>query len=162
LLFAVAALVCSSVFGADEVKDAQSLKGLAAVRVVVEVQGREAQEHGLKPADLRADIESRLKKTGLQLLGEHDRAQGMPQLYLNVNVFPAGSGKDGLFVYSVDLSLIQDVRLIRAPNVRATAATWKIPGSLGTIEAKGISGLRSVVGEYADGFVSAHRAANPR
>jgi hypothetical protein len=154
-------LVAAVSLRAEEAQQA-SLKGLTAVRVVVDHPGKETEGYGLTQAALRTGVESRLKKAGITLLSPQERAQGMPYLHLSVAAFPADGPGDDLFVYSIDLNLYQEVRLIRVPSVRVESPTWSAAGTVGTIKAVKLTTLHDTVGHYVDGFVAAHQAANAK
>lgn len=144
---------------ADDAQQA-SLKGLTHVRVEVDHPGKETEGYGLTQAALRANVESKLKQAGITLLAPKERAQGMPVLHLSLSAFPADGPGDDLFVYSIDLDLYQEVRLIRVPSVRVQSPTWKAAGVIGTIKAVKLVSLSDNVGRYVDGFLAAHQAAN--
>ena len=149
----------------DTANDA-TLKGLTAIRVAVDVSDAAAEQQSLRKADLQSRIEGKLKKAGLQVLGESERAQGMPTLYLNLSLLALDKSADPsaaeVYVYSIDLALIQEVRLLRAPGIKAASPTWRAPGSLGTLEAAELAGLRDTADELADRFLAAYRAANAK
>ncbi len=64
------------------------------------------------------------------------------------------------FVYSLDLTLSQEVRLVRAPNIRVNSNTWKSAGAVGIVEADKVSTLRDASNQAIDAFIAAYRAAN--
>ena len=158
----ISTLVLAASARADTPDERATLRGITAVRVIVDNPGRDVEPFGVSQAALRADVESRLKRAGITLLGPNERAQGMPYLHLGVSIFPAGEPSDELFIYSIDLVLYQEVRLIRLPGVRASSPTWKAIGTIGTLKADNLATLRDIAGQYAASFVSAHQAANPK
>ena len=147
---------------APETANDATLKGLTAIRVAIDVSGTEVELPGLRKADLQSRIEGKMKKAGLQVLGESERAQGMPTLYLNLNLLALDQLAAEVYVFSIDLALIQEVRLLRAPGIKAASPTWRAPGSLGTIDAAELVSLRDTADELADRFLAAYRAANGR
>lgn len=141
-------------------QNAATLKGLTAVRVVVEVNQAAGEQQALRKTDLQDRLAAKLKKAGLQLLGEKERAQGMPTLYLDASLLAVDKGDDGLFVYSIDLALLQEVRLLRDPGIKTASPTWRAAGALGTVDAAEIAGLRDTTDELVEQFLKAYRAAN--
>ncbi len=161
-LMALATTVAGvKLIAADDSLERASLKGLSSIRVEIDgPSAKDAAAVGLNSAALQKNIEVKIKKAGLTPLAPGERAQGMPFLYLSVRVFPADQRGDGLLVYSLDLSVIQEVRLSRSPGIRVPAPTWKVPGTIGTIKIDEARTLQSAIDQYVDNFVTAYHAAN--
>src|SRR5205085_8806020 len=116
----------------DRSGEINSLKDLTDVHVVIDGISKQAEAAGLKKADVQSQVEKGLKAAGLRVLAANERARGGPTIYLSMIVFPADKRSDDLFVYSIELSLIQEVRLARSPGVRTQSATWRPTGTIGT------------------------------
>jgi hypothetical protein len=160
LCWIIVALLIDSADGADAPAGVDSLKGLTDVHVTVEVISKEAEAAGLKKADLKAQTEKAVKAAGLRVLAANERARGTPAVYLSVIVFPASKQRDDLFVYSIDLSLLQEVRLSRSPGIRVQSATWRPAGAIGTIPKAELPKLKETVSGYLQKFTADFRAAN--
>jgi hypothetical protein len=149
--------------GVDEPPPEQSsLKGLAGIRLRVDGVGAELEKQGLRKVDLAAAVESQLRKSGIELLAADERAQGLPTLVLHVMGFRADEQQDDLWVYSIDLALEQEVRLVRNPGVKLHAPTWRGKGSVGTLELASLGELRKMVGEQVGAFEKDYLAANAK
>jgi len=160
LTLIIAGLLVAVAVGADAPTGVGSLKGLTDVHVTVEGISIEAEAAGLKKADLQALTEKAIKAAGLRVLAASERARGTPAVYLSVIVFPASKQRDDLFVYSIDLSLLQEVRLSRSPGVRVQSATWRPAGTIGTTPKADLPKLKDTVGGYLKRFAADFREAN--
>ena len=142
-----------------EIRNREALRGLDAVRVLVEVTPY-AEQQGVTAAQLEAGAAERLGKAGLRVLtgeGAGD-AKGQPVFFIRLILFDTGRG---LYGYTTDVQLRETVTRIRAPAAELTAATWQncALGMKGPPEPKGVlEGALSVV----DFFVREYRAANGR
>jgi hypothetical protein len=144
---------------ADEAATRATLKDLGSVRLVVSDLGRVVESQGLKKQDLYAAVEKRLRAAGIALLGEGERARGMPTLFLNLVLADADDAQT-TYVYSLDLTLSQEVRLVRAPGIIVNSPTWKSAGAVGVVENDKLGLLQEATNQAADAFIAAYRAAN--
>lgn len=156
---ALAAGLLAAAARADDAAERATLKDLGNVRFVVADLGRSVESQGLKKHELQAALEKRLRAAGITVLGESERARGMPTLFLNLSLADADDAQTA-FVYSLDLTLSQEVRLVRAPNIRVTSTTWKTAGAVGVVEADKVGSLRDASSQAIDTFIAAYRAAN--
>jgi hypothetical protein len=138
----------------------ESLKGLTDVRVIIDGLSKEAEAAGLQKADIQAQIEKSLKSAGLRILAASERARGNPTLHLSMIAFPASKQSDELFVYSIELSLSQEVRLSRSPAVRVQSPTWRPTGAIGTTPKTELPKLKITVDEFLKNFVNDVSTAN--
>jgi hypothetical protein len=159
LALACAATLLAAGVSADDAAERATLKGLAGLRFVVSESGLSAGRKGLNKQELQSALEKRLRAAGVALLAENERARGTPALILNLDLAPADDGQTA-FVYSLDLMLVQEVRLLRMPSVRVQTATWKTAGAIGIVEADRLEMLRDASTRAVDSFIAAYRAAN--
>lgn len=155
---AAAAAALLVVAGAGPTPEEATLKSLAGIRVVVAPLAKQLEQRGLRAEALHGSIESQLRKAGIVLLAADERAQGMPTLTLHL--VGLTTDPDEQFVYSVDLALHQDVRLVRNPSLRLSAPTWRSTGSVGAVDLSALAAVKQVVAEQVDQFIAAHRTAN--
>lgn len=137
----------------------QTVGGIAGVNVQVAPLNADAERDGLVPADIRADVESRLKASGIRIFTQVElfsEAPGTPILYLAITTLRL----DGVYAYSVGLQLWQAVTLVRDPTVRALAATWSIPPVIGTVQATHLAEVTKAVRSAVDSFIQDYVAAN--
>jgi hypothetical protein len=144
---------------ADDAAERATLNGLGSVRFLISDFGQAVESQGLKRQELRAALEKRLRDAGIALLDDKERARGMPTLFLNLNLAPADDANTE-FVYSLDLVLLQEVRLIRDPKISVTSGTWKAAGAVGIVEADMLNALRDASTQAVDSFIASWRAAN--
>ncbi len=155
----LAAALAAASARADDAAERATLKDLGNVRFMVADLSRSVEAQGLKKQELQAALENRLRAAGITVLGESERARGMPTLFLNLSLADADEAQTA-FVYSLDLTLSQEVRLVRAPNIRVNSATWKSAGAVGVVEADKVASLRDASNQAVDTFIAAYRAAN--
>ena len=140
-----------------------SLKDLPGVFVNIEKLDAAAEQAGLEVADLEADVNLRLRSTGVPVLSQLQglRTPGAPSLYVNVNV--AGNVAGDLWPYSIEISLVQQVTLVRSPETQVLGAkTWDV-ALVGVVPRANMHGsVRSAVKELVDQFIHAYQAANPK
>ncbi|MCJ7641061.1 MAG: hypothetical protein MUO29_04095, partial [Desulfobacterales bacterium] len=77
---------------------------------------------------------------------------------INLNVGKAGNEK---YSYSVDIGVIQGVRLQRDPRQKTYAVTWST-GGVGSIEKEFVSRLSDSVEDLLNVFIKAYLSVNPR
>jgi hypothetical protein len=137
-----------------------TLAGLRGVNLQIAPMNADAEQDGLTPADLRAEVESRLREAGIRVFTQAEllsEAPGMPFLHLDVSTLRL----DAFYAYAIRLELWQAVRLTRDPTIQCLAVTWSTTGVLGTVRATSLSDARDAVRPVVDEFVSDYLAANP-
>jgi hypothetical protein len=157
VVFLISFLVGSVVYGmGDNWQTRATLQGFESVQVLVKELNRDAKKMGLTEAELKTDIESKLKNEGIRVLGEMGREHGNPILYLVIKSVKATSR--GGSAFHIDLSFWQDVRIARSGE-STRAPTWSISG-IGVTQKKKV--IENSVEDFADRFISAWLAVNPR
>ncbi len=144
---------------ADDAAERATLKGLRDLRFAIANLSPSVEAQGLKRRDLQALLEKRLRAAGINVLAEGERARGTPTLFLNLILADADDAQTAL-VYSLDLTLSQEVRLVRAQNIRLSTPTWRTAGAVGIVENEKLGTLRDASSQAIDTFVAAYRAAN--
>lgn len=139
-----------------------TLKGLVGVRVLVEDLAPEMERSGLRKTKLHTDVEQRLKKGGVKVLTQEEclKTAGEPYLYININT-AVGKPQSNLYLYSIDIGLIQNVVLERDPKVTTYAITWST-GGVGLIEKELLNQLGESVLNIVDMFIEAHQSVNKK
>lgn len=159
----VGILICGSqreAAGDDEYARA-TLQGLTGVHVLVESLKAEVERQGLTKAQIQTDVELRLRKAGIRVLSEKERAEtpGGPVLYVHVIVLKQQN--ISLYAYSTHVALGQLVLLARDPTISSLAETWNT-GSVGTVGASHLRAIRGGVADDVDKFINAYLAENPK
>jgi len=133
-----------------------TLQGIDALAVVVDQVAPDAERDGLSRAQLQADVELRLRQSGIKV----DPAS---TYHLQVSLMTyRPPDRRSLYAFSIALALLQPVRLIRYPTlVFNDGVTWRT-GSVGLTERTRLREIRSFVIHDVDDFIHAFRAQNPK
>jgi len=142
-------------FAFAEVKEITrlTLRGIKEVNVVIESIEPEIQSLGLTQAQVRADVESKLRLANIAVSPDIER--GRPAVYVYVQVLKPE--KINRLFYSISLSVLQNVALERDPNVKTNTDTWLVR-MLGM--SSGTEAIRSDIGSLLDQFIEDYRKAN--
>jgi hypothetical protein len=145
----------------DDYSERSSLYGLPGVYVLVESLNLDMEKDGLTKDQLRMEVESQLRNAGIRVLTREEKLKtaGNPQLYVNVNLLKSSS--PFACPYSVEISLEQEVVLVRKPNMRTVATTWS-QGSVGIVGIANLRTIRETVRGGVDHFIHEYVAANSK
>lgn len=141
---------------------AESLRGLTGVFLLVETLTPLAEQAGLSQGVIFKEIKDRLDAAGIRVMSGRDaqREPGVPVLYVNVNTvhpFPAD-----IFSFSVEVSLMQLASLARRPSVEMAVKTWTT-GAVGGCESPSLTNeVLRIAGELTADFVHDFEFANPK
>ena len=129
-------------------------KGVAAVKVRVALTSLDAQEDGVRSADLLADAENRLAEAGVTLT-----PAALALLFIDV-----GTDKNAClcrYACSIRIDLSQLVKFAPDPTIDAFTSTWSLSrvAEIGTTD---LPNVRGSVGHLVDQFIAAFRAQNPK
>ena len=137
---------------ADESVERQTLKGIKRVAVQVEALRPEVESDGLTQAQIKADVEQRLREAGIQV---NDGATAT--LIVNVNAVLVGQGAP-VYAVSAQVDFEQDV-VVR--GLDATARTWSI-GGIAAVGKANLPMVRDFVRGKVDKFIDAYFSVNPK
>jgi len=145
----------------DDPGERSSLYGLPGVYVLVESLNLDLEKDGLTKDQLRKEVEGQLRNAGVRVLTREEKfkTEGNPQLYVNVNLLKSSS--PFAYAYSVEISLEQEVALVRKPNRRTVATTWS-QGSVGIVGVANLRAIRETVKGRVDHFIHDYWAANSK
>lgn len=106
-----------------DTKSKESLRGLDAMRVVVDIGDRE-ERHGLSVAQIHEAAAAPLRKAGIRVVTKTEPLliAGNPTLYVKLMVFRSGEVE---YTWLTDVQLRQEVSPTRQPSVKEMAATWQ-------------------------------------
>jgi hypothetical protein len=161
LIFLLTFFTLSKVGGTTLDNDA-TLHGLNGVGVVIDNINPEIQHDGLDPNQIRTDVETRLRKAGIQVLtgSEYRKESDLP--YLGVNVSAVKSQKLGLYAYHIAIEVYQLMTLNRDRNIVSFSNTWST-GSTGMVDTANFSkNVKEKIGGALDRFIEAYSAVNPK
>ena len=153
------AAVAACIVGLAEPVAAQStgrdsLAGIGPVSVGIENIEPNAQRDGLTRELLQTAIELRFRQNSIPI-GE----EPFPYLYVRVNALKLESRPS--YVYSVEVSLVQNVQTVRA-GLFVNARTWHHAGIVGIISAADLRDVRDSVLDMVDEFSNDYLAVNPQ
>jgi hypothetical protein len=137
----------------DESDERQTLKGLKIIAVQVDALRPDVERDGLTQAQIKADVEQRLRQSGIQV---NDGASAI--LVVNVNAVLAGQEGTPFYAVSVQFDLQQDV-VVR--GLDATASTWSI-GGIAAVGRTNLPMVRDFVRSKVDKFIEAYFSVNPK
>jgi hypothetical protein len=140
-------------FAEDKEITRLTLRGIKEVNVVIESIEPEIQSLGLTQAQVRADVESKLRLANIAVSPDIER--GRPAIYVYVQVLKPE--KINRLFYSISLSVLQNVALERDPNVKTNTDTWLVR-MLGM--SSGTEAIRSDIRSLLDQFIEDYRKAN--
>jgi hypothetical protein len=151
----VALCVVPFAFAEDKEVTRLTLRGIKEVNVVIESIEPEIQSLGLTQAQVRADVEAKLREANIAVSPDIER--GRPAVYLYVQVIRPE--KFNRLFYSISLSVLQNVVLERDPNVKTNTDTW-LARMLGM--SSGTDAIRSDIRSLLDQFIEEYRKANQK
>lgn len=157
----VLGLVANPAWAIDTPNERITLVGLTGVHVVFDDLSDEAERKGLTRARLQAEVERRLRRAGLRVLTPTEAlgSVGRPTLHLRVSVLSTPDAAD-LYVYSVDLSLRQQIRLVRDRAIESYAVTWSENRVVGAVRTDRLGVIGNVLLQKVDEFVTAWQVSN--
>ncbi len=159
---ALSVMLLTEAHALDSEANRATLKGLAGVKVLVEEIAPEVEKSGLSKTRLQSLIELKLKKAGIKVMTQEEvlKTTGETYLYVKINA-AAGKGEKKLYMYSIDLALIQNILLERDPKATTYGITWST-GGVGLIEREGLKQLTESILGMVDLFIEAYQWANKR
>ena len=135
----------------------ESLRGLDGVYVLVEDLNDDTKRAGLTVAQIKTDVELKLRKVGIRITTREERLteEGSPHLYVNVNVV----GSQQYYAYNISVSLKQSVYLQRN-FLLIRVPTWTTGGA-GKASSRSIrEDARKNLGDFVDRFINDYLAVN--
>ena len=156
-LFAIAVVVvCVGYCPAQMSLGRESLKGITAVRVVVEDFSSVLIAAGLNKDQIQQDVELRLRKAGVKVVSQDtDSAPFIDLVIGGVNV-----SRTNATAYAMTLALYQSVLLQRDPSIKLTAQTWSSSLAVGYFV--NVPQVRNSVGDVVDAFINDYLSQNQR
>jgi len=157
-----ALLTFGAAFGAasDSSMDRSTLRGLKAVKVVVDSPAPEVEREGISGDGLRITIEQKLREAGITV--DHDAVE-----FLGLNISSARPPRKTLMSKGpislvINMGLYQIVLLNRDKTTKTVTQTWGdqrvAPAAPKAIEHTVSDAIDDLVNE----FITAYRAVNPK
>ena len=160
LVFGLFAAAPSFAGGDSEISRA-TLQGIRGVHVLIEHLDPTVERAGLRSADLKTDVELKLRLAGIPVLSESEwlAEPGSPILVVTIGI--QWESDLGVWPYDVEAELVQRVNLERVPKALAFAGTWSI-GVIGSVGKLKVGGIRDNVKDLVDKFINAYLSVNPK
>ena len=137
---------------------AKLLGSMPPIEVIVEAQKADAEKDGLTASMIKAYTVERLQNSKIKIL-TGDGSPLMPAaVFLDVAINPVKNG-DGMYGYSINVSLNEVAVLVRKPQISCTVISWE-RGLAGTIPSSKLPEITRGLGEVLDLFTSDYFAAN--
>lgn len=143
---------------ADEIQTS-NLKGLKAVGVIVAELDANLGRNGLTKEQIKADVEMRLKESGIGVLSGKERLRSPGQPYLYIAIESICASTTNVCTVSVAVRVIESIQADRDSAVRANASIWE-KDVLTMLEKKHLDKVRGIVNAFVDQFKTAFRSAN--
>jgi hypothetical protein len=158
--FAVLMVIARACVASDTSMDRATLRGLKAVKVVVDPLGSELEHEGLDANRLRITIEQKLRNAGIKVDNDVNEFMG-----LSVSFAQGGRKslftKKGGFSLSVSLGVYQVAVLTRDMATKTVVETWGVEKTLSASSRDLDRDASNAVDELVDQFVKAYRTVNP-
>lgn len=143
--------------GIERSDSRDSLRGLKGIYVVS--QFVDLQPAGMTTGSVEKSVKAELTKAGVQVDAEPKAAHADANLSITVDTIK--QSQLGVYVFTVEVAVTQDVQLTRLPHAAPVAArTWSktIQGITTPVRTDII---RQALKQQVDRFIAAYRAVNP-
>ena len=151
---------CTSSLGGYYAIQIESLRGLKGVHIWVESLASQIKKDGLTEELIRRDVASQLQVAGIRILSKEEwfDTEGSPYLYVNANVLKLQPTNE--YIYSIGISLRQNVYPVRKPIEITGAATWSMGGIIGITS--NLNKIRASVKDQIEEFIRVYLSVNPK
>ncbi len=143
----------------------ESLKDLKGVEVLVEELKPELEDFNLTMIEVQADVESKLRNAGIEVLSREDNEKiqplRKPYLYVKINSLKL-PWRRASFAFHVEIALKQQVKLSEHPKdfkKSFYAPTWNT-NFMGTVSGSNVPEIRDSVKGLMDQFVNDYLKEN--
>jgi hypothetical protein len=151
-------------FAEDSESSRATLVGIQGLQVIVEEVQPNVQKYaakfGLSGAQIRRDVEQKLRESGIRVVEGNDwlALPGRPALCVNVNTHET---EKYWYAYDIKMELRQLAVLEANPQVKTLAGTWSI-SITGLANIGNLNLIRQDVGVLVAGFVQAWKLVNKK
>jgi hypothetical protein len=153
-------LLVSSAY--SQIRARESLRGLNGVYVYVQPVGKDVEAGGLSRVQIQKAVEKQLQEAGIPLHSEPNPADGSANVAIVIDTVKQ---TEGAFLYGVEVSLLQEVNLLRRKDPDPfIAQTW-------SAKAIGITGanrmglilepLRATLGNFISDYITVNPKTTP-
>ena len=158
---ALTVLACGCLAG-DTTMDRATLRGLRAVKVVIDPPPPEMERAGFDRDHLRATIEQKLRDAGIKIDNDAIEFLGLGiSMVQGGRKVPLSFGKAAVSL-TLSLGLYQVIVLSRDQTIKTVAETWEEQKVIQATAKSLDHVLPGAMDELVDGFVKAYRSVNPQ
>jgi len=154
------AVPCLPVFGGDSASDRETLRGLKAIKVVVEGSTPDLEHQGLTRQQLQSDIEEQLRKAGINVDRNANEFLGLEIISGRLKEGPVNVVN--VMTVAFNLGVYQVVTLNRDEEIESVAETWSTQGMQSSSPKMSARISRDTVGKLVDQFIKAYVEVNPK
>jgi hypothetical protein len=156
----LAVFLAGSGAASDTEMDRATLRGIKAVKVIVDPTPPEIEREGLDRDHLRSRIEQKLRDAGITLDGDAAEFVGLNITSVRGVKTTVFSLKGGPLSLMIGLGVYQVVTLNRDKTAKTVAETWSQQRVMSAAPKAVAEAVSSAVDELADDFVKAYRSVN--
>ena len=147
----------SAIAGIQRGDDKESLRGLKGVYLIT--QFPDQQPEGLTTNAILKSARTTLEAAAIPVDAEPEKAHG--EANLSITVAPIYDSQTGLYLFTVQVALIQDAQLTRQPHPATVGAqTWSRTVQ-GLTSPERLDAIEQALKRCLDKFVADYRAVNP-
>jgi len=148
----------------------ESLKGLSGVHVYLNLteDSPSLEKDGLTEAQIRTDVEIRLRKAGIRVL-TIDEAKELPRRpVLSVTLLASKNEAltkvfgESIYAYTIQIDFKQTATLYHSVDNKVFLVTTWSNSAVGMTTKRNVRTIREGIGDYVDKFINDYLAANPR
>jgi hypothetical protein len=146
----------------DSAMDRATLRGLKAVKIVVDPPPSEMEHQGFDREHLRASIEQKVRDGGIKI--DNDAIE-----FLGLGISAGQAGRKGPLSLgkaptsiTLSLGLYQVILLSRDQTIKTVAETWGQQKVISATAKNLDHALPGAIDELVDQFVKAYRSVNPQ
>lgn len=144
---------CALVSAGDSAMDRATLRGLKAIKVVIDRPDPQIERQGITQDQLQSEVADQLRKAGITVDENASEFLGLSLKSARV--------RRGSYPVALSLGVYQVVWLSRDKTIKTVAETWSAQDVF-SVPPKNLNRVfRGTVGELVDQFIRAYRAANP-
>jgi len=159
---ALAVFLAGNGVASDTDMDRATLRGIKAVKVIVDPAPPESERAGLDRDHLHARIEQNLRDAGITIDGDATEFVGLNITSVRGVKTNAFSLKSSPLSLMIGLGVYQVVTLSRDKTSKTVAETWSQQRVMSAAPKAAAEAVSSAVDELADEFVKAYRSVNPQ
>ncbi len=156
----ILAMALGAVSSHSQTRPRQSLQGLHGVFLYIAPVAKEVEVGGLSTAQVQKAAEKALRDAGIGIYTEPQPAEGSANLVVTIDIVKYS---DDAYLYSVNVSLLQEARLVRLPEEGTFPAQTWMTGAFGITGTNRmdliLEPLRAKVADFAQDFKVANSAA---